>query len=206
MRLVGPSAALGLSFVAAVLLAIAVEPRAACAGAPDWSSKPYEYLIVDQDLRTVIGEFGKNVGVRTAISAEVQGRVRGSLPRSSASVFLESLSRSYGLDWYFDGATLFISATSEAQTRILELHEQTFEGVAAGLARAGLSDARYGFRPGPTAATAIVSGPPRFVELVMASVSVLTPKRAEKPAEATVRVYRGALAVERVTFPAVPKD
>ena len=165
--------------------------------------KPYEYHIVEQDLRTVLEEYGKNLGVRVTLSAGVQGRVKGNMPRGSARMFLDALSRAYGLDWYHDGFALHVSASGESRSRSLDLQDVPFEAALSGLKVAGLHDPRFQFRPGVSPSLALVSGPPRFVELVSEAVASMTKKRvaAALPAGSVMHVYRGAGAVEKVTFP-----
>ena len=175
----------------------------------DRGARPYQYYIVEQDLRTVLEEFGRNLGLRMTVSPAVQGRVKGNLPQSSAKGFLEALGRAYGLDWYYDGFTLNVSAISEGRNRQVELNDLSFEAAVAGVRQAGLFDERFQIRTGPSRSVAVVSGPPRFVEAVTEAISSLA-RRPPAPAPAAaltppsrgvVRVFRGASAGETVTFP-----
>ena len=176
--------------------------------AGDWGARPYQYYIVEQELRTVLEEFGRNLGLRMAVTSGVQGRVKGNLPQSSAKGFLEALGRAYGLDWYYDGFTLNVSATSESRNRQVDLNDLSFEAAVAGVKQAGLFDERFQIRQGPSRSVAVVSGPPRFVEAVTEAISSLSrrppapaPTPALPSARGVVRVFRGAAGGETVTFP-----
>ena len=160
-----------------------------------WPEAPYRYLVVDQDLRAVLEEFGKNLGVRVALADSVKGRVRGNLPEGSPQSFLDALTKAYGLEWYFDGAVLSISTVAEAGTRFLDLHEVPFARALDGVQSAGLTDPRFVLRPGPAPNLAMVSGPPRYVQLISEAVAAMA---AQKPTVPPVQVVAQAAGVVRV--------
>ena len=172
---------------------------AAQAAEPSWPTAPYAYLVVDQDLRTVVRQFGENLGLRVALSDAVQGHVHGRLPALPPRQFLAHLAQVYGLDWYYDGLVLSVSATSEATTRFLAVQDLGAEALADGLRAAGLFDARFPIRPGPAHDIAMVSGPPRYVALVQESLSAMLASRRPPPPAAAAPpamlvIFRGAQA------------
>ena len=65
---------------------------------PVWPSGPYSYVVLDQDLRDVLQQFGINAGLRLALSDKVQGHVHGPLPSAPARQFLDSLTQQFGLE------------------------------------------------------------------------------------------------------------
>ena len=83
----------------------------------------YPYSVLDQDVTAVLREFGQNLGLRVKLSPKVSGTVKGKLPRLPALEFLNHVCQMYGLEWYYDGATLHISSVSEETTRFLPLHK-----------------------------------------------------------------------------------
>src|SRR5580698_2560832 len=85
-------------------------PREVTAAEPEWPPELYDYVVNDQDLRTVLEQFGLNTGLRIALSDAVQGRVRGRLPPAPPQQFLDHLTDMFGLDWYYDGAVIAVSA------------------------------------------------------------------------------------------------
>lgn len=166
------------------------------AAVPKWPTSPYSYRVVDQDLRTVLEEFGKNLGIRVASSEGVKGRVRGNLQEGSPQFFLDALTKAYGLDWYFDGTVLNISTVSEASTRFLDLHGIPFNRILDGVQRADLTDPRFSMRPGPSESLAMVSGPPRFVQLLSEAITAMAAQKA--PVAAPVQVMAQTVAMVRV--------
>lgn len=169
------------------------------AAEPAWPPEPYRYVVVDQDLRLVLQEFGRNMNVRVVLSDAVQGRVRGRLPELAPRAFLEHLAQSYGLDWYFDGDLLSISGTGESVTHFAPLHHFAFARIETDLARTGLLDPRFALRPGPGDDMALVSGPPHYVQLVEQSIAALTAAKA--PAAAQAGGSRGTLVIYRGSAP-----
>lgn len=182
---------------AAFVFLVAMGVQQAGAAVPEWPAEPYRYVVVDQDLRTVLEEFGRNTGVRIALAEGVKGRVRGNLPQVPPGEFLEAVAKSYGLDWYFDGAVLHISTTGEAGTRFIDLHGLSYAHLAAGLGRAGVTDPRFVLREGPSLGTVLVSGPPRYLQLVAEAAAAMAGQKGS-PAAALpatqVRVFRGSVA------------
>ena len=153
---------------------------------PPWPPGIYKYVVVDQDLREVLQQFGINTGLKVALSDKVQGRVHGPLPSLPPRDFLDSLAQQFGLEWVYDGAIVTVSSVSESQTEMLPLQGVPFDTLHEGLAKAGLVDARYQFRPMMSGRTAIVSGPPRYIVLVHDGLAaILADKPATPPAQTT---------------------
>lgn len=178
------SAVLALGFAGAAP-AVAMEPN--------WPTEPYHYTVVNQDLSSVLKTFGENLGIRTTISPAVKGVVKGTPTNASPKQFLDTLAQDYGFDWYYDGAVLSITATSEEQTQSVPLHGLSFEAARSKLEASGVLDSRFGFREGSSAGTAIVSGPPRYVALVSSELGVAPP--ADPNAQIIIHEGAGAVSV-----------
>lgn len=127
----------------------------------------YPYSVLDQDVTAVLREFGQNLGLKIKLSAKVSGTVKGKLPRLPALGFLNHVCQMYGLEWYYDGATLHISSVSEETTRFLPLQKALLlPGLIASLERLSFYDERYPIRIGAGGASVIVTGPPVYVALI----------------------------------------
>ena len=186
----------GISVLAGILMA-----GAAWAAEPAWPTAPYTYVVVDQDLRSVLQQFGANLGLRVVLSDAVQGHVHGRLPELPPRQLLDHLAQTYGLDWYYDGLVLSISATSEATTKFLPLQGLSADSVRDGLNAAGVLDPRFPLRPGPAHDIMLVSGPPHYVALVQQSLSAMVADRPAPPAvtaeaPATLVIFRGSAATK----------
>ncbi len=191
-------------FAAAIAFSSAIfAPQILRAAEPDWPTTSYEYVVVNQDLRTVLQQFGINTGLRIILSDSVQGRVHGRLPPALPKQFLERLAQTFGLDWYYDGAAIAVSARSEAQTSLITLGSASFSHLQSALDSAKLLDQRYPLRPAAENGAAIASGPPRYLAIVRQMAETLSPvqpHRQTPPARQDVMIIRGS-SISRVEFP-----
>jgi type II secretory pathway component GspD/PulD (secretin) len=166
---------------------------------PKWPAGQYRYLVVDQDVRDILTEFGRNLSITVKVSDQVvPRRIRGRLPVSGAKEFLNRLCESYGLVWYFDGAVLHVSAESEVRTELVNIGSFNPSGVNEKLQALGISDARYPIRSTPDARVMSVSGPPAYLALVRDTVSTMQKisrprnvREVDEGDEVRVRVFRG---------------
>jgi type III secretion protein C len=185
-------------FIALVVTAAVVTAALAPAGTahavePAWPAGPYKYMVIDQDVKGVLAEFGRNIGVPIDVSDQVKGRLRGRLGGAPAREFLDRLCESYGLVWYFDGAVLHVNARSEIRTELVSVSRLSPEEVSEKLTALGIADARYPVRSTQDTGVVSVSGPPPFLYLVRQSLKRLAPSVREDNHgdETRVRVFRG---------------
>jgi type III secretion protein C len=174
------------------------------AAEPAWPTGRYDYVVIDQDLRAVLEQFGSNTGLRIILSDNIKGRVHGRVPPAPPQRFLDHLTEMFGLDWYFDGAVIAVSAKSEAQTQLVALKSASFSRLKDALDASGFIDERYSLRPGSEPNVAIVSGPPQYLATVKKVAAALSPEQAQKPdtpANNSVMIMRGSAAVTRAVFP-----
>jgi type II secretory pathway component GspD/PulD (secretin) len=166
--------------------ALATEPR--------WPEGPYKYLVIDQDVRGVLVEFGRNIGVPVDVSDQIKGRLRGRLGVVPAREFLETLCDSYGLVWYFDGAVLHVSAKTEIRTELIKIGRFPPREVNEKLNALGIADPRYPVKSTDDIGVVSVSGPPPFVSLVRQTLTSLAPPPVREEPHGdppAVRVFRG---------------
>jgi type III secretion protein C len=182
----------GSIFIAALTCA-----GVAFAADPSWPPGPYRYLVVDQDIKGVLIEFGRNVGLPVDVSDQVKGRLRGQLATTAAGEFLRSLCESYGLVWYFDGTVLHVNAKTEVRTELVNIGRLPPGEAEEKLKALGVSDVRFALRTTPDAGVVSISGPPPFLSLARQTLTALV-RRLPPPAredtgndEVRVRVFRG---------------
>jgi type III secretion protein C len=166
---------------------------------PQWPPSPYKYLIIDQEIKSIMAEFGRNVGLPVDVSDQVKGRLRGQLAPTTATAreFLDRLCESYGLVWYFDGAVLHVNTNAEIRTELVNIGRLSPAEVGEKLSALGVADARFQVRSTEDAGIVSVSGPPPFVSMVRQTLAVLV-RRSPPPVteethgdEIRVRVFRG---------------
>jgi type II secretory pathway component GspD/PulD (secretin) len=154
---------------------------------------PYRYLVIDQDIKEVLVEFGRNVDLPVDVSDQVKGRLRGQISTATAREFLDGLCGSYGLVWYFDGATLHINARTEVRTELVSIGRLSPGEAAEKLSALGIFDARFPVRTTEDAGVISVSGPPPFLSQARQTLIALGRRMREDNGgdEIRVRVFRG---------------
>ncbi|MDN3556899.1 hypothetical protein [Halomonas maura] len=159
----------------------------------EWQEREYRYVIIDQDVRDVLKELGYNLSMPVEISREVSGRVRGDIRTGSVEEFLEQISATNGLAWFFDGGVLHVNTRQEMTQRRFDL-----EGIDSQRLMDEIERARIG---SPLRARLINGestlqawGPEPWIDSVARHV-----ERLRKPASrgpSGVRVFRGGTATE----------
>jgi len=192
-------AAASSAFVAAAVIMVAGTSVLAATAKPKWFGEPYNYVVLDQDVRTTLTEFGRNLGLAIVLSDAVNGRVHGRTEAKSAGDFLEQLAGANGLAWYFDGSVLHISSDKEFATRIVDAGRLTGEAVAKRMLELGLADDRFSLRTTSNANVIIVSGPPAYINVVTQLVEHMQPAPVIAGDDPRVRVFRGGVLTEVVS-------
>ncbi len=182
-------------FTVLVLTAVLGSAHAALGMEPKWPAGPYKYVVIDQDVKGVLTEFGRNIGVPVDLSEQVKGRLRGRLAVATAREFLDKLCESYGLVWYFDGAVLHVNAKAEIRTELISIGRLPPGEVSEKLNALGIADPRFPVRSTQDNGVVSVSGPPPFVSLVRQTLTALAPpspvREDSHGDEIRVRVFRG---------------
>jgi len=175
---------------------------------PNWPTGPYKYLVIDQDIKDVLTELGRNIKVPVELSNQIKGRLRGRPPGKTAKEFLDNLCESYGLVWHYDGAVLHIFTKTEVKTEVISVGHLKVDNVDNELKRLGISDPRFTVRSSPGGDVISVSGPPSFIALVRQAVTAMTdqpePVHEEKlEDEPKVKIFRGNRAELAIPVAAV---
>jgi len=173
------------------------------AAEPRWPPGPYQYLVIDQDIREVLTEFGRHIDAPVDVSEEVNGRLRGRLPGATAKEFLNKLCESYGLVWYFDGTTLHVNANTEVKTVLIKMDGRSPDQLTVRLDALGIADPRFPVRGTPAGDIVSVSGPPSFVALVRQTLTAMASADLT-PAVASTQVRTGQTTPPAAQTAAVP--
>lgn len=169
------------SLLAALLLA------GAGAGAQEAfeSEERRPYTVVEQELTGVLTQFAAAHGVPVAIDPDVAGTVTGLSGRFTPREFLNRLAALHGLSWFHDGAAIHIGPASENRTVVVDLGAVDRTALEAALADMGLGDPALGLETDDRTGIGVVSGPPRYVEMVEGAYAILAAR--PEAAEAEVR-------------------
>jgi type II secretory pathway component GspD/PulD (secretin) len=183
-----------LKIVSAVVTAAAIligMSQVARALDPKWPPGPYKYVVIEQDLKDALIEFGRNINVPVKVSDEVKGKLRGDVGAASAEDFFKRLTSSHGLVWYFDGSVLHVNAASELRTEVIDLGRVPPTDVVAKLSKLGIADPRYPIRTTPGSGIISVSGPPPYIVLVRQTLIAMA-RNVPQGEDPRVRVFRGS--------------
>jgi type III secretion protein C len=167
--------------------------------APAWFDTSYDYVVLDQDVRDALSEFGRNVGVPVVLSDAVSGRVRGRIEAKSAGDFITRLATTNGLVWYFDGSVLHVSADKEFVTRVIDAGRLRGDVVTDEMRDLGLADERFSLRAARNGHVITVSGPPAYINVVSQLVERLQPEPVVSGDDPRVRVFRGGVMTEVIS-------
>jgi len=148
--------------------------------------KAFVYRAQNIPLADLLRDFAGALALPLVVAEGVSGTVNSNFSLQPEA-FLETISKAFGLIWYFDGVVLYVYPSSQMQTRLFKLRSLSEPKVAARLAAFGLGDSRYPLRMQPGAGLALAFGPPRHIELVEAMISAL----AEVEADAVMQEVRG---------------
>lgn len=162
--------------------------RAASARPIPWKSMQFQYVADHKDLKDVLRDLGASENVMTWISPQVDGSVTGRFDESPQR-FLQRMSDSFGFIWYYDGSVLRISGPNEARSATIGLTHASTEDLRRAFDRLGVSDPRFPVLYDDKSRSAIVSGPPRMVELA-SDVARLIDREGERSEEPEIRAFR----------------
>ncbi|OZI42386.1 hypothetical protein CAL20_02560 [Bordetella genomosp. 4] len=164
-------------------------------------NQPYPYLVIEQDLRIVLSEFGRNLGIETKVSRNVGGMVRGLRNVDSADAFLRSLTDAHDLVWYMDRNTLFVSTRKENSTEVLPVPSMNVEQRQALASEWSRQGAGISIVLDDRSPALFVTGPASFRERIAAVVSserVTSSPGVHSRDVAEITVYRGQAGPQRV--------
>ena len=154
----------GLAFaVAAVFSPLAT---AAATNAVPWRVPLYSLNAQAMSVREVFNTFGVAQGVPVLMSEAVNGKVSGVFTDVPAVDFMDKIATINNLVWYYDGATLFVNASAETQTILIDLKYMKAGEVVTMLEELGVEDQRFPLKKAQNDELIMVSGPPRYVALV----------------------------------------
>jgi type III secretion protein C len=152
-----------------------------------WKKKNFQYTADNQKITDVLREFAASQGVPVVISPEVEGIVNAKFNLPPAKM-MEVMSSTFGLVWYFDGTVLHIYPASIIKTELIRLNKDKLVELQESVERLRIYDPRFPLVADPIQGTILVSGPPRYVDMVIELAKVVD-DNAGKRGEAEVRVF-----------------
>ena len=136
-----------------------------------WRLPLYSLNARQMEVRSALETFGVAEGVPIIMSEAVTGVFSGSFADVPATEFLDRLATVHNLVWYYDGATIFVNASSETTSMLLDLKYMKAGDVLAMLRELGVEDRRFPIKTAQNGELIMVSGPPRYVQLVAETIA-----------------------------------
>ena len=131
-----------------------------------WKVPQYSLVARSMNIREALETFGTAQGISVVMSKAVGGAFSGSFKDIPAGEFLDRVATSHNLIWYYDGAALYVYASGEVQTFLLDLKYMKAGEVRSLIRELGVEDARYPIKTASNDELIMVSGPPRYVTLI----------------------------------------
>ena len=153
-----------------LICAAAFAARANATNAIPWRVGKYSLIARQMALREAFDTFGVTEGLSVVMSEQVRGSFSGDFVDMPAQEFLERVCTMHNLVWYYDGAALYICSSGEVVSQLLDLAYMKAGDVRAMLRELGVEDSRFPIKTANDDELIMVSGPPRYVELVLQTI------------------------------------
>lgn len=170
------------------LLVAAVAVPAKAAPVP-WNNQRVELSADNEALAPFLLRLFARLRIPAVASEAVSGRVSGNF-NQRAEVLFRELADSYGLTWYYDGATMHLYALAEIESRMLALEPTAAGRMNKLLADLQILDARFPLRVAATEGYLVVSGPPRYLARIEETVAFLEGSMGRNTRPQAVRSFK----------------
>ena len=117
--------------ICAGLLSVAGGHSPAAAENTRWKRQPFSFYAHQISVADVLLDFSANSSVPVSVSPRAkQQTVSGRFSHLSGLEFIDLISKSNSLVWFFDGATLFVRHADEITGKELALDQEAFDAAA----------------------------------------------------------------------------
>ncbi|MDR2030326.1 MAG: hypothetical protein LBP65_02575 [Puniceicoccales bacterium] len=135
-------------------------------GGIPWTDSAYYHFAQNQALESLVHDFAAIQGIDVVIGAPLSGTVNGIFENTPPGEFWENLTKAYNLAWFYDGAALYLYPGSMVTTQVLAMSQQDGQALKALVGELNFASSNIGLRYVPSTRMMVVSGPPRFLEVV----------------------------------------
>jgi len=158
-----------------------------------WRVENYTLTARSMPVREVLETFGVAEGIPVIMSESISGTFSGNFKDIPAADFLDRMATVHNLTWYYDGAAIYVTGAREMLSTLIDLRYMKAGEVQAMLRELGVEDDRFPLKTASEDELIMVSGPPRYVQLVAEMIA-----KADK-----LREQRTFNEVETRVFPLV---
>lgn len=142
-----------------------VKPESPASKLP-WKTQSYTFTARNMSIRDVLTSFAMAQNINVIIAPTVEGLVSGDFRGMKPDMFLEQICSINNLLWYFDGSAIYFYRAGDIQSMLVDLKFMKASEVREMLGELGVEDTRFPLMTTSKDELVMVSGPPRYVELV----------------------------------------
>lgn len=131
-----------------------------------WRQKASFQFAKEISLSELIRGYFALQNVTVVVDKDIQGSVSGKFEDLSPEEFLNRLSRSNGLIWFYDGNALYVYPAQKVESRFLEMSSHASKKLLETISGLGIVAPSSSIRLVGETGIAFVSGPPKYVEMI----------------------------------------
>ncbi|WP_144393335.1 type III secretion system outer membrane ring subunit SctC [Pleionea sediminis] len=155
------------------------------------AQQAFEYYGEKQPLKDVITAIATHAKQGVVIDESIDQEFNGLIKRKNVTEALNFLAATYDLIWYSDNATLFVYPINQKMSKIFRLANTDANQVKKTMSSLDLWDKRFDFRQVNGGSMILVSGPPRYLELIEESIAMLEQRNSSLRADQLdIRVFQ----------------
>lgn len=138
-----------------------------------WRQKASFQFAKEISLSELIRGYFALQGITVVLDKDVEGSVTGKFQDLSPEEFLNRLSRSYSLIWFYDGNVLYIYPAQKVQSKFVPISNLASKKLLDTVSSLGIIAPSSAIRLVGSTGITFVSGPPRYVEMVAEIINQL---------------------------------
>ncbi|WP_299658304.1 hypothetical protein [uncultured Tateyamaria sp.] len=149
--------------------------------------------IYDQPIKGVLANVSAAYGIPVMYDDTLKGRVRNVTGRFSAKDLLTRIAAEAGLVWFDDGNGVHVTKSSDVRSFVIDTAQVSPDALQSSMQQLGFYDARFPIFLDVKTGMGLVSGPPRYLELVRNSYAMLAKRTVDvaRPQKRRIAVMRG---------------
>jgi type III secretion protein C len=155
------------------LIALASYPLTAHAAPLARDTGAYAYYATNTPVAKVLSDFCANFGIRLKLGRDISDKLSGRLNAPTPSEFLNQVTSTLGLTWFYYNGTLYVSRAAEWQTRTVAVPKAAVPNLKQAMIDLGVFDAKFGWATMTEPGLVFLSGPREYIDLVDTTVQSL---------------------------------
>jgi type III secretion protein C len=152
-----------------------------------WANQELYYEAVNEPLAEMLRAVCLKYNTAAVLSPNISGTVSGTFRFKRAADFLDAICKAHGISWYYDGTTVYFDKLEEHRNATVRLRWMPPEKLRSILTDMGMLDARFPWRAHKSHQIINISGPPRYVETILALINDMDNNAAQ---DMQMRVFR----------------